>query len=353
MANRTLVSAIASAARPLKEGPSAWEPLLETIGDARIVLLGEATHGTHEFYNARAQITRRLIVEKNFDAVAVEADWPDSLRASRYAQAATQDADANSALGGFERFPRWMWRNADVLAFIEWVKRENDSRAPEERVGFFGLDLYSLRASMDAVVRYLATVDPDAEQRARARYGCFDHIVEDPQRYGYATTFGLIEHCEREALHQLVELTHNAERFLRAEGVAATDELFYVQQNARVAVNAERYYRSMFRGRNEPWNQRDIDMHMAETLHELDEHLSGPARATCPDHRVGAQLASRRRARHGNGRIRRTQPRPARARTLRAGERATSRRHHPSWNRHGGVRMGCAGRIEMRAGLPS
>ncbi len=273
MANRTLVSAIASAARPLKEGPSAWEPVLETIGDARIVLLGEATHGTHEFYNARAQITRRLIVEKNFDAVVVEADWPDSLRASRYAQAATQDADANSALGGFERFPRWMWRNADVLAFIEWVKRENDSRAPEERVGFFGLDLYSLRASMDAVVRYLATVDPDAEQRARARYGCFDHIVEDPQRYGYAITFGLIEHCEREALHQLVELTHNAERFLRAEGVAATDELFYVQQNARVAVNAERYYRSMFRGRNESWNRRDT--HMAETLHELDEHLSG------------------------------------------------------------------------------
>lgn len=272
MADRTLVQAIAGAVRPLKDGASAWDPLLETIGDARIVLLGEATHGTHEFYNARAEITRRLISERNFDAVAVEADWPDSLRASRYAQGAAQDQDANRALGSFERFPRWMWRNADVLAFIEWLKRENDARAPEDRVGFFGLDLYSLRASMDAVVRYLATVDPEAERRARARYACFDHIGEDPQRYGYATTFGLVEHCEREVLHQLVELTHNAERFLRQDGVAATDELFYVQQNARVAVNAERYYRSMFRGRNESWNRRDT--HMAETLHELDEHLS-------------------------------------------------------------------------------
>lgn len=273
MAHRTLVQAIAGAARPLEEGPSAWDPLLETLGDARIVLLGEATHGTHEFYNARAEITRRLVTERNFDAVAVEADWPDSLRVSRYAQGATQDADADTALGGFERFPRWMWRNADVRAFIEWLKRENGSRVPEERVGFFGLDLYSLRASMDAVVRYLGTVDPEAERRARARYACFDHVGEDPQRYGYAMTFGLVEHCEREVLHQLVELTHNAERFLRRDGVAASDELFYVQQNVRVAVNAEGYYRSMFRGRNESWNRRDT--HMAETLDELDEHLSG------------------------------------------------------------------------------
>lgn len=273
MADRKLMQAIADVARPLKDGAGRWDALLEQVGDARIVLLGEATHGTHEFYNARAEITQCLVREKGFDAVAVEADWPDSLRASRYAQGSTQDSDANAALGDFERFPRWMWRNTVVLAFIEWLRRENETRDPKEHVGFFGLDLYSLRASMDAVVRYLATVDREAEQRARVRYACFDHIGEDPQRYGYATTFGLVEHCEREVLQQLMELTGDADRFLRHDGIAAIDELFYAQQNARVALNAEGYYRSMFRGRNESWNRRDT--HMSETLQALEEHLGG------------------------------------------------------------------------------
>lgn len=272
MAERDLTKAVASAAEPLQDGASRWDGLLALIGDAPLVLLGEASHGTHEFYEARAEITRRLITEKGFDAVAVEADWPDSLRASRYAQGASDDADANAALGGFERFPRWMWRNSEVLEFIEWLRRENAARLPDERVGFFGLDLYSLRASMDAVVRYLATVDPEAARRARARYSCFDHIAEDPQRYGYATTFGLVEHCEREVLRQLAELTGDPARYMHDDGIAAADELFYAQQNARVAANAEAYYRSMFAGRHESWNRRDS--HMAETLGTLLDHLA-------------------------------------------------------------------------------
>ncbi len=272
MSDRDLAKAVAQSVQPLEDGPGRWDALLDLIGDARLVLLGEATHGTHEFYAARAEITRQLITVKDFDAVAVEADWPDALRASRYAQGASDDADAAAALGGFERFPRWMWRNADVLAFIEWLRTQNAGRAAEERVGFFGLDLYSLRASMDAVVRYLATVDPEAERRARARYACFDHVGEDPQRYGYATTFGLVEDCEREVLRQLAELTGNPDRYMRHDGFAAADELFYAQQNARVAANAEAYYRSMFGGRHESWNRRDS--HMAETLETLMDHLT-------------------------------------------------------------------------------
>ncbi|NMG53338.1 erythromycin esterase family protein [Aromatoleum aromaticum] len=271
MGERDITRAVASAIEPLKDGTGRWDRLLALIGDARLVLLGEASHGTHEFYAARAGITQRLITEKGFDAVAVEADWPDSLRASRYAQGGSDDADANAALGGFQRFPRWMWRNTEVAAFIEWLRQVNSSRGADERVGFFGLDLYSLRASMDAVVRYLETVDPEAAKRARARYACFDHIAEDPQRYGYATTFGLVEHCEREVLRQLAELTGDPERYLHHDGIAAADELFYAQQNARVAANAEAYYRSMFAGRHESWNRRDS--HMAETLENLLGHL--------------------------------------------------------------------------------
>lgn len=267
-----LTRAIARAAQPLAAGAGRFDALLERIGDVRFVLLGEASHGTHEFYEARAEITRRLIAEKGFDAVAVEADWPDALRVSRYARGASEDVDGNAALGGFERFPRWMWRNREVLAFVEWLRRENARRFDEERVGFYGLDLYSLRSSMASVVAYLDRVDPASARRARARYACFDHVSEDPQRYGFATTYGGAEPCEGEVVRQLAELTRDTARFLHGDGRAAEDELFYAQQNARVAVNAEAYYRSMFRGRHESWNLRDA--HMAQTLQALATHLS-------------------------------------------------------------------------------
>ena len=244
--------------------------LVRQIGDARWVLLGEATHGTREFYRLRIELTRRLIESHGFDAVAVGADWPSALRASRYARGAGADRSAVAALGDFERFPRWMWRNTEVAAWLDWLRTHNAGIAdPGRRVGFFGLDLYSLRESMDAVVRYLDHEDPEAAKRARARYGCFDDLADDPQAYGYAVTFGLREPCQRGVLQQLIELCARASERL---GDGDGDELFYAQQNARVVRNAEVYHRTMFGGRTDSWNVRD--RHMTETLLLLGDHLS-------------------------------------------------------------------------------
>lgn len=253
--------------------PLDWNGLLAQIGPARLVLMGEATHGTREFYRLRAELSQRLIVDKGFDAVAVEADWPSALRASRYAQGGGSDRDALAALHGFERFPRWMWRNTEVSAWLDWLRERNMSVAePSAQIGFFGLDLYSLRESMDAVLRYLAQADPDAAQRARARYACFDDLAHDPQAYGHAVHFDLRDDCRREAVQQLRELCGDSAKHLLDDGSAANDELFYAQQNARVVRNAEAYYRTMFDGRTDSWNLRD--RHMADTLQALDAHLT-------------------------------------------------------------------------------
>jgi erythromycin esterase-like protein len=236
------------------------------------VLLGEAYHGTHEFYRERAQITKRLIREKGFTAIAVEADWPDAYRVNRYVQGLNVDADAVEALGGFRRFPAWMWRNADVLDFVGWLRTHNDSLAPGSvKVGFYGLDLYSLHTSIEAVLTYLDKVDPTGAQRARSRYACFEHFGEDPQAYGYAAGFGLSPTCESEVIGQLVELQRRAAEYARRDGRVAAEDFFYAEQNARLVKNAEQYYRTMFRGRVSSWNLRD--QHMAETLSALMEHL--------------------------------------------------------------------------------
>jgi erythromycin esterase-like protein len=249
------------------------DPVLRQIGTARTVLLGEASHGSLEFYRLRARLTQRLITEHGFDAVAVEADWPDALRASRWADGDNTDPCAERALAGFERFPQWMWRNPEVLSWLEWLRRHNAAQPdPRRRVGFFGLDLYSLRASMSAVLHYLDRADPAAAARARRRYGCLDHFGEDPQDYGQAVRFGLSEGCEREVLQQLQELcNHSRARLLDGPQADADDEHFYAQQNAQVVRNAEAYYRSMFEGRVSSWNLRDD--HMAQTLAQLRQHL--------------------------------------------------------------------------------
>jgi erythromycin esterase-like protein len=250
--------------------------LLERIGGASTVLLGEATHGTQEFYRLRAAISRRLIVERGFDAIAVEADWPDALRVSRYVSAKagrSADRTARDALGDFVRFPQWMWRNTEMLEQVDWLRTHNAQRASSlAPVGFFGLDLYSLRSSMQAVISYLAQVDPEAARQARARYACFDHMAEDPQRYGYAASFGMKKDCEDEVVRQLMDLSARAQQAIARPNPEQNDELFYAQQNARVAQNAEAYYRTMYAARDESWNLRDT--HMAETLAALREHLS-------------------------------------------------------------------------------
>jgi erythromycin esterase-like protein len=269
------VAAVRATARRLERAPSDFDPLLERVGDARVVLLGEASHGTHEFYRARAELTRRLITEKGFGLIAIEADWPDAYRVNRWVRGMGGDRDAEEALRGFERFPTWMWRNSDVLDFAGWLRDHNDNLAAEAtRVGFYGLDLYSLHRSMRAVVEYLEQVDPELARRARARYACFDRFGEDSQRYGYAATLGLSPGCEREVVGQLVEMRRQAAELASRDGRIPEDEYFYAEQNARLVVDAESYYRTMFRGRVESWNLRD--RHMADTLAALLRHFSAP-----------------------------------------------------------------------------
>jgi erythromycin esterase-like protein len=178
------------------------------------------------------------------------------------------DGDAVEALSGFKRFPSWMWRNADVLDFVGWLRTHNDNLpAASTPVGFYGLDLYSLHTSIEAVLDYLDRIDPEAAHRARARYACFDHFGKDEQAYGYATGLGISESCEDEVVSQLLEIYQNSAEYAWRDGRVAPDEHFYATQNARLVMNAERYYRSMFRGRVSSWNLRDA--HMVETLESL------------------------------------------------------------------------------------
>ena len=250
-----------------------YDPLIEKIGDARFVLLGEASHGTHEFYRERAQITKRLILERGFTAVAVEADFPDAYRVNRYIRGEGTDADAVEALGGFKRFPAWMWRNADVLDLVGWLRSHNDGLpAGGSKVGFYGLDLYSLHTSISEVLAYLEKIDPEAATRARERYSCFDHFGEDAQTYGYLAGLGLSESCEKEVVGQLVEFHRRAAELAQRDGRVAADDFFYAEQNARLVKNAENYYRSMYRSDVSSWNLRDT--HMVETLSALDRYLS-------------------------------------------------------------------------------
>jgi erythromycin esterase-like protein len=273
-ANLDLVTHIVEqAASPVEGVERDYDPLLKLIGEARFCLLGEATHGTHEFYRERAEITKRLIKEKRFTAVAVEADWPDAFRVNRYVRGLSEDKNADEALGGFKRFPTWMWRNTVVLDFVEWLREYNASLPPSgPKIGFYGLDLYSLYTSIEAVLNYLNKVDPEAAKAARYRYSCFEHFGEDTQAYGYAATFGTTETCEREVINQLLELRRRAADYASRDGRVAQDEFFFAEQNARLIKNAEAYYRTMFRGRVESWNLRD--RHMAETLDALVNYLS-------------------------------------------------------------------------------
>ena len=267
-----LLDAVRKAAHPLTGDAGDYDPLMELIGESRFVLLGEASHGTHEFYRERARITQRLIKEKGFTAVAVEADWPDAYRVNRYVRDASDDVDAEEALSDFRRFPRWMWRNSDVVDFVEWLRTHNDTvSSAGSKAGFYGLDLYSLHASMKAVIQYLERIDPDAASRARARYACFDHFGPDPQVYGFIAATDRSKSCRDEVVSQLVELRRRATEYARRDDRIAEDELFYAEQNARLVKNAEEYYRSMFFEEVSSWNLRDS--HMVETLDALVAHL--------------------------------------------------------------------------------
>jgi erythromycin esterase-like protein len=233
------------------------------FGDARVVLLGEATHGSAEFYRARAAITRQLIEHHGFTIVAVEADWPDAARIDRYVRHHQPKPARGEA---FARFPTWMWRNVEVMAFIDWLRAHNEGLPPDHRASFHGLDVYSLGSSMAAVLDYLDRVDPVAAKGARRRYGCLTPWQDEPARYGRAVLSGAGDTCEDEAVAQLTELLANRLAYLGDDGEA----FFDAAQNARIVRAAEQYYRIMYRGSRESWNLRD--RHMFDTLQSLLRH---------------------------------------------------------------------------------
>lgn len=271
-APEALVATLREAAEPLPHPADAdrFGTCFDRFGDARVVLLGEATHGTSEFYRARAAITRRLIEHHGFNLVAVEADWPDAARIDDYVR---NQAPRPRRGDVFARFPTWMWRNAELLEFADWLRGHNAARADAERVSFHGLDIYSLSESIHAVLGYLDRVDPEAADRARQRYACLTPWQDDPALYGRRATQGGADACEEGAVAQLRELLERRVGWLRDDG----ERWFDAVQNARIVLGAERYYRAMYRGAAESWNLRD--RHMFGTLQALLAHRGDGARA--------------------------------------------------------------------------
>jgi erythromycin esterase-like protein len=260
--------AVRELATRLEDESRDYDELLAMAEGKRFVLLGEATHGTQDFYRMRAAITRRLIAEEGFDAVAIEGDWPDAWRVNRFVQLGGNDT-AETALGDFERFPTWMWRNREMLDFIIWLRAHNAERPSPRHVGIYGLDLYSLYRSTDAVVRYLESVDPEQAEVARARYAALDHARE-PQAYGYQVAFGQREPAHDEVVAQLIQLRADAASYLQKNDLPAMDAYFFADRNAAVVVQAETYYRAMFGRRVNTWNLRDS--HMGDTLIALSDY---------------------------------------------------------------------------------
>ena len=257
-----LLSRLQQAAEPLPppEQTDAFGACFQRFGNARVVLLGEATHGTAEFYRARAAITQHLIEFHGFNIVAVEADWPDAARIDAHVRHQAPSPRRDEA---FTRFPTWMWRNQEVHDFIEWLRQHNADLPPDMRTAFRGLDVYSLGSSINAVLDYLDRVDPEEAARARQRYGCLTPWHTEPSRYGLAVLAGAKSHCEDQVVTQLSELLDKRLSYLANDGEA----FFDAAQNARIILAAEQYYRLMVRGSTESWNLRD--RHMFDTLSQL------------------------------------------------------------------------------------
>ncbi len=272
-----VVERVREIGKPLEHSQD-LDPLLEMIGDARYVLLGEASHGTREYYTWRAEISKRLILEKGFSFVGVEGDWPDCYRVNRFVKGAPNSGhSAREVLHAFDRWPTWMWANREVEEFVTWLRQHNDGIPADRKVGFYGLDVYSLWDSMHAVLDYLERVDPDAVPAAKWAYGCFDPYQEDVQEYARATQW-VKASCEEEVVAMLQEIRRKAPEYRERDG----ESLFNAEQNALVARNAELYYRTMVRGGGQSWNVRDG--HMADTLDRLMRHHGPEAKAIVWEH---------------------------------------------------------------------
>jgi erythromycin esterase-like protein len=261
--SETVSKAIARAAEPLPNfSDPAFGAMFDRYASARVVLLGEASHGTSEFYQARIAITQRLVEQHGFNIVAVEADWPDAATIDRHVRnRARRDGEGAT----FARFPTWMWRNTDVDGFVGWLRKHNEKRADGERVGFYGLDLYNLGSSMRAVIDFLDDVDPEAAAIARERYACLQPWGHNPQAYGLRSLTQGYAECEKPAVEMLRALLSKRLEYT----VADEEEWLDAAGNARLVKNAEAYYRAMFHGSEESWNLRDT--HMFETLCQVLE----------------------------------------------------------------------------------
>ncbi len=255
---------------PSPDKADAFGACFDRFADSKVVLLGEASHGTSEFYKARAAITRRLIEKHGFKIVAVEADWPDAARIDRHVRRHAHEPSSEEA---FSRFPTWMWRNVEVRDFVEWLRRHNEKLPAEARTEFRGLDIYSLGSSIAAIITYLDRVDPEEAKAARGRYGCLTPWQDDPARYGRAALHLGRSPCEEGVLAELRALLDRRLTYVRRDG----DSFFDAAQNARVVRAAEHYYRLMYRSSRESWNLRD--RHMFDTLVRLLAARGGDAKA--------------------------------------------------------------------------
>ena len=294
-----LAAAVAQAGEPFDDVESAdLCPLIDRIGDARVVLLGEATHGTSEFYRMRECISRELILQKGFRFIAIEGDWPDAARIDHYVRHSEVPPTEWTA---FARFPTWMWRNEEVRGFVDWLRDHNGEQPRERRVAFHGLDLYSLYNSIRSVLTYLEDVDPETAAVARERYGCLTPWQADPATYGRAAMGGRFRSCEEDVVHMLQSLLVKSSEYAMHDGERFLDAV----QNARLIANAERYYRTMYYGSRSSWNLRDS--HMFDTLKTLLDFYGPDSKAIVWAHNshVGNARATEmsRRGEHNIGQL--------------------------------------------------
>lgn len=252
------------------------DDLVEQMSKSRFVLMGEASHGTAEFYRERINLSKELIKEFDFDAVVIEGDWPDTYRLTQYINGETHGQSSEEALFGFMRFPTWMWRNEEMLHFIQWLKQFNDGHVrgslANKKISIYGMDLYSMFTSMDLVVHYLKQIDPTIAQRAKKRFACFDHFQKNAQLYGYLCTYSSkIKDCKNEVIDQLIDIIR-LEKYAQSLSDYSNEQYFSTVQNVKLVKNAERYYRTMFSGKASSWNLRDH--HMVEVIADIDRHIS-------------------------------------------------------------------------------
>ncbi|CAF1052914.1 unnamed protein product [Adineta steineri] len=286
--------------------PTDYDQIIAAVGDARVVMIGEASHGSHEFYSHRAEITKRLIKEKGFTIIACEADWPPAYRVNRWVKgfsSASNIKDADDALKEFTRFPAWMWRNTVVVDFITWLRKHNENiNESKKKTGFFGIDLYSLQSSREEVLKYLDKNAPDLAVEARKCYGCFERY-SDEQEYGYCAATKLRPGCEKEAIEVLKQMLDLHAKTMSEHKThdAESEASFYAMENAKIVREAEKYYRHMFEGGEITWNIRDT--HMCDCLQDLLKYNGPETKAVIWAHNshVGdARETDSRRAREVN-----------------------------------------------------